>query len=383
MSKKFSFSDKNIDSSSFECSCERVLLLMLTSSDTKYNIRCLDELKDLAIAAGVMPVAFISQSKSSFNSNTIWGKGKLQEVASEVLRNSISLVIADRDLTPSQVRNLEKILFCPVMDRTELILDIFAQRASSSAGRIQVEIAQLRYRLPRLIGRGHTLSRQGSGIGARGPGEKKLEQDRRVIARRIGRLNSDVVQLERHRNRIRKYNPDVPHVALVGYTNVGKSTFLNSLCKLSSGNKVFVQNQLFATLDPTTRRLFIPFSGKPSKHLMVTDTVGFIRDLPDALMEAFKSTLEDTVHADLLLILVDLSNPYWKDQLETVNQLLNSLDAKGYRKIVANKIDKCESAEIKSILEIDPNALYVSATSGAGLQALKNWLKNYFWPNKS
>ena len=206
-----------------------------------------------------------------------------------------------------QSRNLERLLSCPVSDRSELILDIFAQRAGSAAGRLQVELAQLRYRLPRLLGRGSSLSRQGGGIGTRGPGETQLEKDRRAISRRIERLLRDQRQLQSHRSRLRDQRRGLPRVALVGYTNAGKSSLLNALCGKRASDRVLAENKLFATLDPTTRKLDLPCPGARPERLLLTDTVGFIRDLPAPLVEAFRATLEEALDADVLLLVVDLA----------------------------------------------------------------------------
>ncbi len=358
---------------------ERVLLLSLTSSDKKRSDRDLAELEGLVRSAGANPVSIVSQKKGAPNPQTIWGKGKLKESAFELRRKGASMVITDRELTPAQARNLEQIIDSPVMDRSELILDIFAQRASSSAGRLQVELAQLRYRMPRLIGRGRSLSRQGGGIGTRGPGETQLEKDRRTISRRIDRLREELLQLKKHRSRYRKRRNALPRVALVGYTNVGKSSLMNALCCLRPTRKVLAEDKLFATLDTTTRRLLFPQNDDAPKELLITDTVGFIRELPEPLLEAFRATLEETLEADLLLIVVDLSNPDWLIQLKTVNSLLDSLGANGKRKVVANQIDRCGFKALELISDFDPKVLYVSATSGAGLNGLKLWLQSYFW----
>ena len=360
---------------------ERVLLLTLTSKDSTRNERDLAELEGLVRSAGAQPIAVARQKLGTFNPQTIWGTGKLQEVALEVRREKASLVITDRELTPGQARNLERLLTCPVMDRSELILDIFAQRASSDSGRLQVELAQLRYRKSRLTGRGKSLSRQGGGIGTRGPGETQLEKDRRLLVSRIERLGRELKELKKHRSRIRKKRQDLPRVALVGYTNAGKSSLLNALCGLSAHSEVLAENRLFATLDPTTRRLILPQVGSSPHELLITDTVGFIRELPATLMEAFSATLEETLETDLLLLLVDLSNPDWSSQLATVNRVLDSLGANVNRQIVANKIDCCDSRSLEVIRSLDQNVLYVSATSGAGLQGLKLWLQSQFWQN--
>ncbi len=359
---------------------ERVLLLTLTSKDGINNDRNLAELEGLVRSAGAYPIAVAKQRQGAFNPQTIWGIGKLKEVALEVRKKDASLVIADRELSPTQARNLEHYISCPVMDRSELILDIFAQRASSATGRLQVELAQLRYRKSRLIGRGKSLSRQGGGIGTRGPGETQLEKDRRTIVRRIERLVKDLNEIKKHRSRLRKQRQNLPRVAIVGYTNVGKSSLINALCGLSLKSKVLAENKLFATLDPTTRRLIFPKKGGAPNELLITDTVGFIRELPAPLTEAFRATLEETLEADVLLLLVDLSNPDWESQMNIVNDLLNSLNVNSKRLVVANKIDCCDSSSIEAISRLNKEVIYVSATSGVGLQGLKNWLQDQFWP---
>ncbi len=374
--------DKESDSSTFGKHIEKVLLLVVSHSNIKKTDRNLAELEGLVRTAGAKTVAVISQKKSSPDPQTIWGKGKLQEAALNVRRYKASLVIADRELTPGQVRNIERALDCPVMDRSELILDIFAQRASSATGRLQVELAQLRYRLPRLVGRGQYFSRQGGGIGTRGPGETQLEKDRRAISRRIERLLNDLKSIKKHRNLTRDNRSRFPRIAIVGYTNVGKSSLLNSLCKLTINNKVLSEDKLFATLDTTTRRLLLPNQSGPPNELLVTDTVGFIRELPLPLVEAFRATLEETLQADLLLLVVDISNPDWLLQLKTVHELLDSLGSKAIRQLVANKIDRAETKALEAVKSVEPTALYLSATSGSGLKGLKNFLAHHFWTSR-
>lgn len=358
---------------------ERVLLLTLTGRDDQRNERDLAELEGLVRSAGAQPVMNCPQALSSAHPQTLWGTGKLQEAALEVRRHKASLVITDRELTPVQVRNLERWLDCPVMDRTELILDIFAQRAASAAGRLQVELAQLRYRLPRLIGRGRSLSRQGGGIGTRGPGETQLEKDRRAISRRIEALRRGLTQLQEHRARLRDRRGELHRLALVGYTNAGKSSLLNALCGQRGGDRVLAENKLFATLDPTTRRLTFPREAAAADVLLITDTVGFIRELPEALMEAFKATLEETLDADLLLLVVDLGDPDWSGQLQAVHNLLDALGCDQPRQVVANQIDRCDADAIDTIRRLEPDVLYVSATSGLGLRGLKQRLDDRFW----
>jgi GTP-binding protein HflX len=303
---------------------------------------------------------------------TLWGEGKVLEAALEARRLGATLVVTDRELTPVQARNLERLLDLPVSDRSELILDIFAQRAASAAGRLQVELAQLRYRLPRLTGRGRSLSRQGGGIGTRGPGETQLEKDRRAIARRIERLQREVTQLGEHRARLRHGRQGLRRLALVGYTNAGKSSLLNALTRASDRDAVLAENKLFATLDPTTRRLELP------EPVLLTDTVGFIRNLPPPLLEAFRSTLEETLEADGLLIVVDLADPAWPEQWRTVHTILDSLGATAPRRLVANQIDRCPAGEMERARVLEPAALFISATADLGLQHLRQELRS--WP---
>jgi GTP-binding protein HflX len=358
---------------------ERVLLLTLIGQDSCESERELAELEGLVRSAGGQPVAVMSQKSGSTNPQTLWGKGKLQEAALEVRRNGASLVITDRELTPVQARNIERLVNCPVSDRSELILDIFAQRAGSAAGRLQVELAQLRYRLPRLLGRGQSMSRQGGGIGTRGPGETQLEKDRRAISRRIERLLRDQQQLQAHRSRLRDQRRGLPRVALVGYTNAGKSSLLNALCGQRESDRVLAENKLFATLDPTTRKLDLPRPGERPQRMLITDTVGFIRDLPKPLVEAFRATLEEALDADLLLIVVDLADPDWIGQLSTVHRLLDSLGSSALRRVVANQIDRCDLEAIHSIRDQEPDALFLSAVRGDGLQGLQDWLRRQFF----
>ncbi len=354
---------------------EQVLLLVLSPADPEEARRQIAELEGLVRSAGSVPVGLVVQRKASGSPQTLWGEGKLREAALEARRLGASLVVTDRELTPAQARNLERLLDLPVSDRSELILDIFAQRAASGAGRLQVELAQLRYRLPRLVGRGLSLSRQGGGIGTRGPGETQLEKDRRAIARRIEKLQRDVQKLREHRARIRSGRHGLERFALVGYTNAGKSSLLNALSKPAAGEAVLAENKLFATLDPTTRRISRPDpGGGPPQTLLLTDTVGFIRALPPPLVEAFRSTLEETLEADQLLLVVDLSDPGWTEQLRTVHAILDELGSTTPRRLIGNQIDRCPAAALEQARSMDPDVLFISATAGLGLEHLRTWL---------
>ncbi|MFM9110441.1 MAG: GTPase HflX [Prochlorococcaceae cyanobacterium] len=354
---------------------ERVLLLCLADADRQAAVRQRNELEGLVRSAGGRPVGVISQQRQHVAPQTLWGAGKVREAALEARRLGATLVVTDRELTPVQGRNLERLLDLPVSDRSELILDIFAQRAGSAAGRLQVELAQLRYRLPRLLGRGRSLSRQGGGIGTRGPGETQLEKDRRAIARRLDTLQRQVQELGRHRERLRRRRAGEAHLALVGDPNAGKSSLLNALTHARGEQAVLAENKLFATLDPTTRRLHLPGAeGDRPRPLLLTDTVGFIRDLPPQLLEAFRSTLEEALAADGLLLVVDLGDPDWSHQLGTVNGILDGLGASAPRRVIGNQIDRCPASELARARELVPDLLFISATGGLGLQGLRREL---------
>ncbi len=354
---------------------ERVLLLALSSSDRQASQRQIAELEGLVRSAGADPVGVVEQRRSERAAHSLWGEGKVMEAALEARKLGATLVVTDRELGPSQARNLERVLDLPVSDRSELILDIFAQRAASAAGRLQVELAQLRYRLPRLSGRGLSLSRQGGGIGTRGPGETQLEKDRRTIARRIDKLQADVGKLGDHQARLRQGRQGQRRLALVGYTNAGKSSLLNALSKPAAGEGELAENKLFATLDATTRRISrADPAGGPPQTLLLTDTVGFIRELPPPLVEAFRTTLEETLEADQLLVVVDLADPAWNDQLDTVHAILDGLGSSSPRRLIANQIDRCPAAALDQARIRDPEALFVSATAGLGLQNLRDWI---------
>lgn len=342
---------------------EEIELALLACVDTgEYDVeRSLDELEELARSAGAQVAGRATQKKESFDPATVMGSGRLQEIAEYVEANQITLVIFDHELSPAQQKNIEKVVDAKIIDRTTLILDIFAQRARTSEGRLQVELAQLRYRLPRLSGLGTSLSRLGGGIGTRGPGETKLESDRRHIRRRINALEDQLAELEKRRGMLhqRRKKDNVVSVAIVGYTNVGKSTLLNTLTDAG----VLAQDMLFATLDPTSRALLLP----DGRKVMLVDTVGLVSRLPHHLVEAFKSTLEEAVNADLILNVCDVSSPEFDHQLEITTQVLADL---GTGEIpVLTVLNKCDKVVLPP-LTIDKHTAAISAKTGEGLDAL-------------
>lgn len=334
----------------------------------------LAELGRLVETAGGEVLETIKQRRSQPHPQTVVGEGKVQEIARTAQTVGANLIVFDRDLSPAQVRNLETQIGLRVVDRTEVILDIFAQRAQSGAGKLQVELAQLEYRLPRLTGRGQAMSRLGGGIGTRGPGETKLETERRAIQRRISRLQQEVNQLQAHRARMRqqRQHREVPSVAIVGYTNAGKSTLLNIL----TNAEVYTADQLFATLDPTTRRLVVPDAiTEEPRSILLTDTVGFIHDLPPSLVDAFRATLEEVTEANALLHLVDLSHPAWQNQIRSVMTILSEMPiSPGPVLLVFNKIDQIDGDTLAIAQEEFPQAIFVSANDRLGLETLRRRL---------
>ncbi|SHJ24450.1 GTPase HflX [Lutispora thermophila] len=333
----------------------------------------LDELKELLDTAGGIEVGRIAQNKHTVDNAYLIGKGKLKELKMEVQKKEANLVIFDEELTGIQIRNLERELDVRVIDRTQLILDIFAKRASSKEGKLQVELAQLKYMMPRLIGFGVQMSRTGGGIGTRGPGEKKLEIDRRRIRERVRELERDVDEIKKHRDLIRINRADSTFlVCLVGYTNAGKSTLLNSL----SDSQVYVEDKLFATLDPTVRKVSL----KSGQDVVISDTVGFINKLPHDLVAAFKSTLEEVVYANLLIHVVDGSNENYEEQIEVVNNVLKDLGADNKPTILAiNKIDKNMSINSLYSLELRTNSdiIFISAKNKINLDKLLDRIEHY------
>lgn len=347
---------------------ERVILLAVSTEDTAQAEDSLDELEELVATAGAVTVDRMIQNRENIHPGTYLGKGKIEEVKERLWETGATGVVCDDELTPAQLRNLEEALDTKVMDRTMVILDIFASRANTREGKIQVELAQLKYRAARLVGLRSSLSRLGGGIGTRGPGEKKLEMDRRLIHERIGQLKRELEDVKRHREiqRSRRGSSGIPVAAIVGYTNAGKSTLLNRL----TGAGILAEDKLFATLDPTTRNLEMPDGQK----LLLTDTVGFIRKLPHHLIEAFKSTLEEAKYSDIILHVVDASNPQMDMHMHVVYDTLRQLEVKDKVMItVYNKLDRIvEPVRLK-----DMSADYqvrISAKNGDGLDTLMDTL---------
>ena len=320
---------------------ERVILVGVSLSDQDDTQKSLDELKELAATAGAETVGTVIQNREQMHPGTYIGNGKIEELKDLLWELDATGIICDDELSPAQMKNLQDELDTKVMDRTLVILDIFASRASTSEGKIQVELAQLKYRQSRLTGFGTAMSRLGGGIGTRGPGEKKLEMDRRLIKSRIAQLNRELKDVKRHREvtREQRNRNRIPVAAIVGYTNAGKSTLLNSL----TGAGILAEDKLFATLDPTTRGLKLP-SGQ---EILLTDTVGFIRKLPHHLIEAFRSTLEEAKYADLILHVVDMANPQMDEQMFIVYETLKNLEVTDKPVItIFNKMDKAGNQQI-------------------------------------
>lgn len=326
---------------------EKVILVAVAIDSEESARESLDELEELVNTAGAQVVGRIIQNLEHVNNATYIGSGKVSELKDLIWETEATAIVCDDELSPAQYKNLEDELDVKVMDRTLIILDIFAGRAKTAEGKIQVELAQLRYRSTRLIGM-RNLSRQGGGIGTRGPGEKKLEVDRRLIRNRISQLKAQVTDMENHRQvtRARRQDNPVPVVAIVGYTNAGKSTLLNTL----TDAKVLEEDKLFATLDPTTRNYRLP----EGQEILLTDTVGFIRKLPHHLVDAFRSTLEEAKYSDIILHVVDSSNPVMDKNVHAVYETLKRLDIKDKIIItVFNKIDKLEDKPIMKDFNAD------------------------------
>lgn len=345
---------------------ERIILVAVATSDNDDTLQSLIELEELGQTAGARTVGKVIQNREKIHPGTYIGKGKIEEVKSLIYSTNADTVVCDDELSPAQNHNLEEALNVKVIDRTVLILDIFAQRASTSEGKLQVELAQLRYRLSHLAGERSGLSRLGGGIGTRGPGEQKLEMDRRIIKQRITQIRKELVQVKHTRELTRKKRQEnhVPVVAITGYTNAGKSTLLNKL----TGAGVLSEDKLFATLDPVTRKYEFENGGK----VLFTDTVGFIRKLPHHLVQAFRGTLEEAKYADIILHVADCSNPDMDAQMHTVYDTLDRLGIGGKKIITAfNKTDLAEDGIIFKDLRADKTVM-ISAKNGTGIEELLN-----------
>jgi GTP-binding protein HflX len=345
---------------------ERAVLVHLALGNGKEDDCAIAEFRELAASAGAVCVGLVTGSRRCPDAHYFVGSGKAGEIRQAVLESGAEVVIVNHDISPGQERNLETFLQCRVVDRSGLILDIFAQRARSFEGKLQVELAQLRHLSTRLV-RGWThLERQKGGIGLRGPGETQLETDRRLLAERIKQINRRLQKVEQRRQQGRqsRYKADIPTVSLVGYTNAGKSTLFN--CLTAAG--VYVAEQLFATLDTTLRRLALPNRGP----VVVADTVGFISHLPHELVAAFRSTLQETCEASLLLHVIDASDPGHRDYADQVEQVLASIGADRIPRVaVFNKIDRvAETPRLERDTQGQSRAVWVSAASGAGLELL-------------
>ena len=349
---------------------EKVILVGVALSDQDDTKESLEELKDLVSTAGAETAGMLIQNREQQHPATYVGKGKIEELKNMIWELRATGIVCDDELSPAQMKNLQDELDVKVMDRTLIILDIFAARASTSEGKIQVELAQLKYQQTRLTGWGRAMSRLGGGIGTRGPGEKKLEIDRRLIKSRIAQLNRELEEVKRHREvaRSRRSRQSTAVIAIVGYTNAGKSTLLNTL----TGAQVLEEDKLFATLDPTTRILELP-SGQ---EILLTDTVGFIRKLPHHLIDAFRSTLEEAKYADIILHVVDASSPQMDQQMYVVYETLKNLGVTD-KKIVTlfNKRDKMTENQPHRDLKAE-KTVRISAKWGEGLEEVKQILED-------
>jgi len=355
---------------------ERVILIGVSEQDGDDAEDSLIELADLVKTAGATVVGKLIQKREKIHPGTYVGTGKVQEIAELLEETGATGIVCDDELSPAQLKNLEELLDTKVMDRTLIILDIFAARASTNEGKIQVELAQLKYRLSRLTGLGRSMSRLGGGIGTRGPGEKKLEMDRRLINDRIAQLRRELAEVVKHRDitRAKREKQNVPVVAIVGYTNAGKSTLLNHM----TDAEVLEEDKLFATLDPTTRVLELT----NKQEVLLTDTVGFIRKLPHHLIEAFKSTLEEAKYADIIFHVVDSSNPQRDKQMHIVYETLDNLGVKD-KKIVTlfNKQDVRTDSEPLQDFRAD-KTLAISAAQNEGLDEIKAVLEDMLREDK-
>ena len=349
---------------------ERALLVSVTTAQRKPAMSSLEELEDLAISSGIEVVEKMIQLRRKVDSKFLMGPGKLQELIILALQKGVTLIIFDQELNPSQIRSITDKIDLKVIDRTQLILDIFAQRAQTKEGKLQVELAQLKYLLPRLIAKNTAMSRLTGGIGGRGPGETKLEINRRRVRDKIKRLENDLVLVRKQRKqqKSKRIKKGLPVISIIGYTNAGKSTLLNTLTK----SRVRVENRLFATLDPSSRRLKFP----KDIEVIITDTVGFIKNLPEDLIVAFRATLEELEGADLLLHIIDISNPRFKDQIKSVEKILFDLNLDDIPMIrVLNKKDLVDRA-LTEKLSRNFDATAISARQKSTLMPLIEKMKD-------
>ncbi len=341
---------------------ERLMLVGVAVDNEEEMAASLDELEELASTAGAVTVCKVIQNREGIHAGTYVGKGKLEEIAELIDEYGVDTLVCDDELSPAQIKNMETALHTKVIDRTIMILDIFAMRAATSEGKIQVELAQLKYRSSRLVGLRSSLSRLGGGIGTRGPGEKKLEMDRRLIRERIGILNRELDNVKKSRSLSRKKRMEssIPYVAIVGYTNAGKSTFLNTV----TGAGILAEDKLFATLDPTTR----VYEYDNGQQILLTDTVGFINKLPHHLVDAFRSTLEEAKYADVILHVVDISNPQADKQMDVVYETLHALGIEDKPIITLyNKVDKLDVIPVYGRDMKSRKTIRISAKTGKGL----------------
>lgn len=353
---------------------ERAILVSVATSSISVQDESLDELHELAVSSDVVVLDRVIQRPGKINPKHLLGIGKIKELAINALQKGATLLIFDQNLSPSQLNEISELVELKVIDRTQLILDIFSCRAHSRDGKVQVELAQLKYRLPRLTGKGIAMSRLTGGIGGRGPGEMKLEIDRRRVRDRITLLEKELKALThaRQQRKARRSSKDIPIISIVGYTNAGKSTLLNSLTRRST----FVEDKMFATLDTASRRLRFP----RERDVIITDTVGFIRDLPEDLFAAFRATLEELEDADLLLHLVDISNPRFEAQIISVENILEELKLlEKPRLIVFNKVDRINSVNEAQNICKRYSGVAISAIQKETLPHLLNTLEKRLW----
>lgn len=350
---------------------ERAILVSVSTSPRYEQEDSIEELKELARSSDVVVLDVAIQKLKEMNPKYLMGEGKLKELIINAMNKGATLLIFDQDLNPSQTKAIAEFTELKVIDRTQLILDIFARRAHSKDGKVQVELAQLYYRLPRLTGKGTAMSRLMGGIGGRGPGEMKLEVDRRRVRKRINLLEKELRSLSEARlqRRHRRVQKGIPIISIIGYTNAGKSTLLNAM----TNSSIFVEDKMFATLDTSSRRLRFP----REREVIITDTVGFIRNLPKDLMAAFRATLEELADADLLLHIVDGSSPRFEQHIESVENILDGLDLSNKpRLLVLNKADKMEKGEADRLAH-RYNAVAISALDSSTFQPLLNAIEEH------